>query len=220
MVRWAVIIACVVAATALGGCLDPYRAVVDADVLSASPRAWDETRLDERSNGWLGPNVVETEYRYDPPSDEAQTPGVLIVVGIRTINQIDSADLLERTRAIVDQELADEGVIVDQAQEQTGERETEQGIPTQWFSLVGAAHTDAPIFAGEEEVRALGETWYDGRSKTHIVVVALAQTTTTGFLGSEARDHSVWNELVGDAAGSVGGAMNDNGFIVNILSHG
>ncbi len=205
---------------ALSGCLDPHRPLVEPAVIELSPREWTTETLPAVSHGWLGPNIVETEYRYDPPSGAPQTPGVLIVVGIRTLNQISSADLLTRTRDIVNQELVNEGVSVDDAQEQSGERETLQGSPTRWFSLVGTAESDAPLFAGEEEVRALGETWYDGRSKTHVVVVALAQTTTTGFLGSEARDHSVWNELVGDAEGTVGGATNEDGFIVHIRSHG
>ncbi len=210
----------VFAVTMLGGCLDPYRPLVDRSLVESSPHHWVIENTPEVSHGMFGPNIVETEYRYTPDSDDPQTPGVLIVLGIRTFSQIDSSTLLERTREVVNQALLDEGVAVDPEQETAGERVTAQGSPTQWFSLIGFADSDAVLFGGDEEVRALGETWYDGRSKTHVVVVALGQTTTRGLLGGEERNHLVWNELVGDADGTVDGETNADGFIVNIQSHG
>lgn len=192
--------------------------MVDAEVFADSDVPWAITESPLSSHGTFGPNVVETEYRHAPTSNEVDTPGLLLLIGIRTLNQIATEDLLERTREILDQSLADEGVQVDDV-ETRGTRETVQGSPTQWFTLTGHASNNAPLFAGDEEVRVLGEAWYDGRSKTHVVAIALAQTTTSGLLGAEQRDHTVWDKLVGDKAGTIGGSVDQGGFIIHVNSH-
>lgn len=203
----------------LGGCLDPFRPVVPPEQLAASPVGWVRTDTPLASHGTLGPNIVETEYRHTPDDNDPDTPGLLLLIGIRTFTRIDTADLLERTEQILDQALADEGVTVDPSGERRGTRTNEQGLRTEWFTMVGTADSGSPLFSGEEEVRVIGEAWYDGRSKTHMVAVGLVQTTNTNFLGQENRDHTVWDQLVGDDAGTIDGATNTNGFITHVRSH-
>ncbi len=215
----AIVLAALLLAVSMSGCLDPFRPIIAPDALGAAEQQWVRTDTDLKSHGALGPNIVETEYRYTPGEDDPDTAGLLLLIGIRTFSKIDTGELLERTREIVDEALKTEGVVVDEEGGRSGERETEGGNPTQWFTLIGTAQSDSPLFAGQEEVRAIGEAWYDGRSKTHVVAVGLAQTTTSNFLGQEQRDHTVWNQIVGDADGTVGGAVNANGFIVHVESH-
>lgn len=202
------------------GCLDPFRPHVDEAILDASGHDWRVTESPQRSSGLFAPNIVETEYRFDPESSGAPFPGVLLILGIRGLTRADPDDLLERTRDVLNDALAEQGVEVDPDQGGEGRRTLENGAGTRWFFLVGAAQNDDGLFGSEEEVRALGETWYDGRSNTAVITVAMAQTTGSTFLGGEERDHAVWNELVGDPNGSVGGAINENGFIHHMVSHG
>lgn len=202
------------------GCLDPFRPHVDDSVLEASEIDWQVTESPQRSNGFLAPNIVETEYRFDPDTNSPPYPGVLLVLGVRGLTRADPDDLLERTRTVLNDALEEEGVEVDEEQGDQGTRTLASGASTSWFLLVGTAQGDAGLFGSEEEVRALGETWYDGRSNTAVITVAMAQTTGSTFLGGEQRDHAVWNELVGDPSGTVGGAIDENGFIHHMVSHG
>lgn len=207
------------ASVSVAGCLDPHRPVVDPDALAASTRPWVVTKVPAESGGAFGPNSVQTEVRFDPADGGSGYPGVLLLIGIRTVSRIDTEELLERTRDIVGQALDDEGVVVDASKEVTGTRTIENEATTSWFFITGEATEGDGPFASQEEVRVLGETWYDGRSKTHVVAVAMAQTTDTNLIGDERRDHAVWNELVGDATGSIGGATSNHGFIDHVLSH-
>lgn len=202
------------------GCLDPFRPNVADEVLDASPHDWQVTESPQRSNGLFAPDIVETEYRFDPDQSGAPFPGVLLVLGIRGLTRADPDELLERTREVLNDALEEQGVEVDPDQGGEGTRTLRSDASTRWFFLVGTSQSDDGLFGSEEEVRALGETWYDGRSNTAVIAVAMAQTTGSTFLGGEERDHAVWNELVGDPQGSIGGAIDENGFIHHMVSHG
>lgn len=207
----------------MAGCLDPFRPIVDEDILDASPHAWRVTFDDQVDNGVFGPNVVQTEYRFDS-SGGPPFPAVMFVNGIRSYPRGSDDAFLDRAREAVEEALEQEGVTVDPEQELRGQRTLKNGVSTEWFRLVGTSQDDAPLFASEEEVRVLGETWFDGLSNTNVVVVALAQTTGPdrgpgGIVTGTQRSHDVWDELVGDPRGSVGGSIHEAGFIMNMVSH-
>lgn len=209
----------VVVATA--GCLDPFTPYVPVAVLDASDHDWRGGDPQRTDGGFLGLDRVEVEYRFDPIGGPP-FPGILAVVGLRGISRVDDGDLLDRTREFVESMLEDEGVNVDPQGELEGTRTLHNGASTQWFRLVGTSQATSRIFTVEEEVRVLGETWYDGRSSTNFIVVALAQTTGPGGLLGQTtvRDHAVWDELVGDPQGTVGNSIHGAGFVYNLVTHG
>lgn len=217
--RTVVLVLTVLTVPLLAGCFEPFRPHVSEATLSSSPHDWQETRHPRDDGGLFGVSIAETEYRFEGDGDAY--PGILVVIGVRALQRVDTQDLLDRTRDIVRDTLEEEGVHIDPSRNVTGERTIHNGARTDWFRLIGTSPGSGGLFAQEEEVRVLGEAWYDGRSKTSVIAIALAQTTGQGgILGqSTVRDHTVWNELVGDESGTVGGAIHERGFIDHVVSH-
>jgi hypothetical protein len=218
--RIGVLALALLAAVTASGCFDPFQPHVDPQILRASPHEWTVSEPDREGGGLFSVGRVELEYRFSDGSG-APFPAVLSVLGLRAPSRLDDAEILKRTREFVDEKLVEEGVRADPAQELSGTRTLANGARTEWFQLVGTSGSSSPIFATSREVRGLGEAWYDGRSSTHVIVVALAQTTGPGglFGSSTVRDQSVWDELVGDPSGSVDDRLHTTGFIYHMVSH-
>jgi hypothetical protein len=203
---------------ALSGCLDPFRPHVPQDLLDNSEFSWIVTEYDQVNDGRFAPKIVQTEYRFYP-TDQPPFPAYFLVVGVRGWAEISSTDLLDKTREIVASTLDEQNVTVDKSSEATGGRSLRNGAETSWFRVIGTA-TSGGLFSNEEEIRVFAETFYDGRSKTAVITISLAQTTeTSGLLGVRTEDRTVWNELVGDPFGIIDDMTNENGFAYNLVSH-
>lgn len=203
---------------ALSGCLDPFRAHVPEDLLEESEFSWSVRELPQENGGRFAPKVIQTEYRFDPDS-QPPFPAYMLVIGVRGWGSLSSEDLLEKTREIVATTLESQNVKVDGALEKSGGRSLKNGAESNWFRVIGTA-TAGGLFSSEEEIRVFAETFYDGRSKTAVITISLAQTTeTSGLLGVRTEDLTVWNELVGDPFGIIDDMTNENGFAYNLVSH-
>lgn len=206
----------------VSGCFDPFQPHVDPAIVEGSTHTWQVSEPERHGGGLFKVGRAEIEYRFQDAGRGPPFPAVLAVLGLRTATRLDNDDILERTREFLEEKLEEEGVRADPTQERSGTRMLDNGARTQWFQLVGTSEATSPIFANRREVRVLGEAWYDGRSSTHVIAVALAQTTGPGGLVGETtvRDNRVWDELVGDPNGSVDGRVHTAGFIYHMVSHG
>lgn len=203
---------------ALSGCLDPHRVQVDEALLENSPHDWIKTEFDQVNNGNFGPKVVQTEYRVDP--EGPPFPAIFLTVGVRGWTELSQDDLLAKTREIVGDVLQNKSVVVDSSTELEGGRSLANGAETKWFRVIGTSNA-GDIFQSEEEIRVFAETFYDGRSKTAVILIGLAQTTeTTRFLTVQTTEnYDTWNEMVADPFGIIDGAVGE-GFAYNVVSHG
>lgn len=214
------IIVALLLAPLLAGCMEPFRVHVPEPLLDGSPHEWVESLPRRSDGGTFGLDEIETVYRFTGESG-GPFPAMLYAIGLQALTRISDDKILDQMEDILATRLRDEGLEVDADRQRSGERTLPSGVTTQWILLTA---TSAPggFFSTEEEVRAFAETWYDGRSSTNVVAVALAQTTGSGglFGSSTIRDESVWAELVGDSRGSVQGTVHESGFIVNLVTHG
>ncbi|MGB1697488.1 MAG: hypothetical protein ACPHK8_03725 [Thermoplasmatota archaeon] len=205
---------------ALSGCLDPFRPHVDEDIFAASEFQWVKTEFpQENNNGTFAPKIVQTQYRFDP-QNQPPFPALLHVVGVRGWSEVESDDLIEKTRELVNEKLRSQNIIVDSKTEESGGRSLANGAKTNWFRVIGTT-TEGDLFQSEEEIRVFAETFYDGRSKTAVIAIAFAQTTeTTRFLTVQRTENlDVWRELVGDPFGIIDNMETDAGFIHNLVTH-
>jgi len=217
------IVILVLLAAAMAGCLDPYRAHIDAAALEASPVEWTVTEGAAREGGVLGATSVET--RYSHSSTTAPFSAVIQVFSVRQLDSRTTAELLAWTENAVDSALAREGIQVDSSKDREGKREWRSGVQSQFFTREGQVHGTAGLFEDSSTVRVLGEVAVDGTSNTQVVVVTLAQVDrvrTCPVIGTCSRevDASTWANIVGDPAGSVGGAVHSDGLIFNMVTHG
>lgn len=204
-------------AVMLSGCLQVHRPVVPDRILDTADHDWTVTQREPVGDSDLAPKAVETQYRYDPDDGDSSYPGVLVLIGLRTINRIEPETLLETAREILRDEMESHGVQADTVTEETGTRMIESGATTQWLTMTGTATSEAFLFSQAQEIRVLAEAWFDGPSNMHVVAIAIAQTVDSGIFGQEQRDHATWNELVGDAEGSIDGAVHSEGFIDHVV---
>lgn len=197
----------------LSGCLQVHRPVVPDDILATADLEWTVTAKDPIGDSDFAPKAIETQYRYDPGSGDPGYPGVLVLVGLRTIQRIDEDTLLDHAEEILREEMESYGVQADTVTKETGSRTIESGASTRWLTMTGTATSDALLFSQAQEIKVLAEAWFDDPSNMHVVAVAIAQTVDSGLFGQEQRDHATWNELVGDEEGSIEGAVHPEGFI-------
>ncbi|HEX2065994.1 MAG TPA: hypothetical protein VHI93_04195 [Candidatus Thermoplasmatota archaeon] len=210
-------------APALAGCLDPYRAHVDEAVLARTALQWTRSDQPERDGGLFGAKTAETTYthRGSGPS----FPAVLVVFSLRAAGRPSTQELLRLTHLAVDNETASQGIRIDQAHSSSGRRALASGVQTEFFTEEGTSTATSALFAVNTKVRILGEVGYDGRSSTSIVAVGIAQvessrTCPLGISCGTTRNEASWIEMVGDPAGSVGGATSQTGLLHNLVTHG
>ncbi len=202
---------------ALSGCLEPFAPTIDPAVLKDHPE-WKVTQGDVNGTIWEG-KVVETRYTFDP-DQEPPFPGIVQVFGIRGLRRIPDDDLLARTQAAVERGAEEKGILLDPERSGEGERTTAGGASTQWFVVQGLADQEGGLFGRGETVQILGETWYDGASRTSVVVVAMAQTTQEGFLDlQDVEDLTTWKTIVADRRGTIDRHRGE-GLVFNVVSHG
>lgn len=205
-------------AVALAGCLDVHRPVVPSSIVTASDNGWQVTNGDTIEDGDFAPKTIETQYLHDPDDEGTNTfPGVLVLVGLRTIVTIDPNDLLGVARDILEDEMEGQGVEADSISEETGSRTIQSGATTRWLAMEGTARSDAILFSQAQEIRMLAEAWYDEESNMHVIAIAIVQTGGTDFVGQVRTDLSVWNEVVGDTGRSIEGAFHQQGFIDHVV---
>lgn len=219
------VLALLLLASVTGGCLEPYRARVDPDVLERAPVEWNVTVGKLQKDGWFGARSIETRYRFDP-DDGPPYPAVLQVFSVRELDRATRGELRTRTERLIEEAVVQYGIVLDRAKDQGGERELGSGVSTLWFTREGRTQTSSGLFQQEATVRVLGEVGYDGRSSTSIVVVALSQVSELQCAplvcttAREVRDLRTWINIAGDEEGSIGGATSQNGLVDHLRTHG
>ncbi len=202
---------------ALAGCLEPFRAHVAPDVV---PSEWN--RSDEPIEGRVldGRKFTETVYTYEREDRGPPFPGVVQIFSLREVSRSGVDDLLRFTRDAVEQAAEAKGINLDPVENDSGERQIKNSAKTLWFTRAGTVET-SDLFASGEDVRIVGEAWYDGRSRTSVVAVGMAQVSGQGPIPFQTvRDEATWTRIVGDPAGTISGATSSQGFIYNTVSHG
>lgn len=209
----AVIVATTLLALALSGCLSVHRPVVPADIVNNADHLWSITEGEETGERGFAPQSIETTYRHDPNDGESSYPGLLVLVGLRSLQRISEDALLDAAEEILEEEMDEQGIEPDSVTRDEGTRTLQSGIQTQWLTMRGETTSSALLFSDAREVRVLAEAWFDDDSNMHVVAIAIAQTGGTDFVGQPRTDLAVWNELVGDDDGTVRGAQHPEGFI-------
>jgi hypothetical protein len=215
--------AILVVATALmamtAGCLDVSRPEVPASIVSNADVRWQITEGGIIEDSTFAPKAIETIYFHEP-TDRETFPAILSLVGLRTITELDKQDLLDVAEGVLIEKMTERGVEPDLITKQTGGRTIESGANTQWLTMLGNAEEESILFSDAEQIRTAAEAWYDESSRMHVVAIVIAQTGGTDFVGQARTELTAWNELVGDADGSIAGATHLQGFIdyVNIRS--
>ncbi len=201
-----------VLAVTLSGCLSVHRPIVPVDIVTNADHQWRVTEGEEAGERGFAPQSIETTYRHDPDGG-ASYPGLLVLVGLRTVQRISEDQLLEAAEELLNEEMTAQGIEADTVTRDDGKRTLRSGINTQWISMRGESTSDSFLFSNAREVRVFAEAWFDDASNMHVVAIAIAQTGGTDFVGQPRTDLAVWNELVGDDAGTVDGAKHPEGFI-------
>ncbi|MGB0653585.1 MAG: hypothetical protein ACPGQL_10340 [Thermoplasmatota archaeon] len=213
------LVACLAATTSLGGCLDPYRAHVPAELVRAG---WDVETQGVEGSLWKG-KVTETTYTFDN-QDGPPFPAFLQVFSIRQLSRASIDELLDLTERVIEDSARIHGINLDQGQSARGERDLASGASTRWFVRGGTLQGGGFFGAGTagEEVKILGEAWHDGKSRTSVVAVAFAQVTqeSTILFQPDVHDQTTWVRMVGDPDGSIGGATLADGYLYRMRSHG
>lgn len=227
--RLAAVVASCLMLSALAGCLSPLRVQVPDDILDESPIPWEERTFGE-DGGFFGAKVKETRYVHDP-EEGPPFPGVFQVFSLRGGGRTSADELLDFTRARVEEAIEAEGIETDPGRAMEGERELRSGMDTKWFLEEGTIASGEGTFFDPETtitVRILGEAGYDGRSSTGVVVVAyikVAEEQQSGVPGlppETVKDERTWFDAVADPDGSIDGATfgdADRGLIYNLRTH-
>lgn len=218
-----------VSALLLPGCLEPFQVrVPDAVLLEAC-------RLPSGRSCWivtpggisgdaLGPKSRETRYALDrDPDGPPPFSGSLQVFSIRSVSRLDSEDLLDLARELVERGAVDQTIVLGDG-EVAGKRTLESGVPTVWFVREGRTAQSGDLFEQDVGVRILGEVGHDGRSDTSLLVIAMAQVSRTNqcpiLVNCQPQETNLqtWIQMVGDRHGTVQGTTSQSGFIANLVT--
>lgn len=212
------------AAVLLPGCLTPFQVRVEPEVLATAP-GWVETPGGVEGD-FLGPKTRETRYAFDRDAD-APPPfaGSLQVFAIRSVGRLDSGELLDFARDLVDQGAADKNITLD-AGGPSGQRTIDSGVKTSWFVREGRTTQSGDLFEQGVRVRIVGEVGHDGRSDTSFLVIGMAQVSRTnqcpfplpGNCQPEESNLQTWIQVVGDPEGHVQGATSSTGFVDHLVT--
>lgn len=221
-VKRAALCVAAVAALSLSGCVDPFRAHVDP---AAVKREWTVTEGGEQTSGAFGPNQVDTEYKY--VSTAAPFTGDLLVISVRQGGGFSTPELVDLAHRLLGAG-AEANMTLDPHASQEGERLLRNGLETHWIIEQGTVTRASAtgLFRQDATVRLIAEVGFDGLSSTAIVAVGQAQIAAKvqcpliGQCPSQPPDYTTWNYIVGDPAGSVGGARDNNGLLYNLVTHG
>jgi hypothetical protein len=218
-----------VSALLLPGCLEPFQVHVPDEVLLEACRlpsgrtCWIVTPGGV-SGGALGPKSQETRYALDrDPDGPPPFSGSLQVFSIRSVSRLDSGDLLDLARELVDRGAADQTIVLAEG-EVSGTRTLESGVPTLWFVREGRTAQSGDLFEQDVGVRILGEVGHDGRSDTSLLVIAMAQVSRTNqcpiLVNCQPQESNLqtWIQMVGDRHGTVQGTTSQSGFIANLVT--
>ncbi len=204
------------------GCLEPFRIQVDPDVVAAAP-GWVVTPGGVEG-GFFGPKSKETRYAFDrDPDDPVPFAGSLQVFSIRGLGDLDSGELLDLARDLVDRGASDKNIKLD-GPEIAGKRTLASGVSTHWFVREGRTTQSGDLFEQGVRVRILGEVGHDGRSDTSFLVIGMAQVSRTNqcpILGPcqpEETNLQTWIQIVGDPEGTVQGATSSAGFVDRLVT--
>ncbi len=197
------------------GCLEPFRAHIDPEVV---PPTWERSDSPVHGSVFRGKGV-ETLYEFDS-GEGAPFPAMLLLFSLREISRSGVDDLLRFTRDVVENAAEENGIQLDPGENDSGERQLKNGANTRWFTRAGTGEA-SDLFASGEEVRIIGEARYDGRSRTSVVVVGMAQVSGEGRLPFQTiSDETTWVRIVSDPHGTINEATSAQGFIYNTVSHG
>lgn len=221
--RWAPAVACLaMAALLLPGCLEPFRARVDPDVLASAP-GWVVTP-GAVEGGFLGPKSVETRYAFDrDPDDPAPFAGSLQVFSIRSLGRLSPKELLELAHELVEHGAADKNITLSEGGP-AGQRTLDSGVETSWFVHEGRTTQSGDLFEQGVRVRILGEVGHDGRSDTSILIIGMAQVSRTNVCPilvncqPEETNLQTWIQIVGDPEGHIQGATSSTGFVDSLVT--
>ena len=211
-----------VSALLVPGCLEPFQVHVPAAILSQAP-GWVVTP-GGISGGELGPKSRETRYALDRDRDDPPPfPGVLQVYSIRSVTRLDSQELLDYARELVDVSAEAENIQLSD-DEAVGKRSLASGVPTVWFVREGRTTQAGGFFEQDVGVRILAEVGHDGRSDTSLLVIASAQVSRTNqcpiLVNCQPQETNLqtWIQMVGDRHGTVQGTTSQTGFIDNLVT--
>jgi hypothetical protein len=212
----------VLAALLLPGCLEPFQVRVPDGILAQAP-GWVVTP-NGVVGGTLGPKFRETRYTLDrDPDAAAPFSGTLQVFSIRSVSRLDSSELLDTARGLVEDGAIEQNIVLAQG-EVSGKRTLASGVPTLWFAREGRTAQSGDLFEQDVGVRILGEVGHDGRSDTSLLVVAMAQVSRTNqcpiLVNCQPQETNLqtWSQMVGDGQGTVQGTKSQSGFIANLVT--
>lgn len=221
-VRPVLAVACLAALLALPGCLAPFRIHVDEDIVGATT-GWVVTPSGVQGS-FPGTRTLETRYAFDPSSSSPPFPGTLQVFSLRSVDRLSLTELLRHVKDLV-ADGAEENHIVLNETILEGHRTLRSGVDTQWFVRYGKTTEAGALFDDDVTVRILGEVGHDGRSNTSLVAVVYVQVARTRQCGPllptctpTETSETTWLQLVGDPAGTVGGATSSTGFIDHLVT--
>lgn len=204
------------------GCLDPFRIQVDPDLVAATP-GWVKTPAGTEG-GFFGPKSKETRYAFDrDPDDPVPFAGSLQVFSIRGVGRLDSSELLDLARDLVEQGAEDKNIQLDEDDE-AGRRTLDGGVGTQWFTRAGRTTQSGDLFEQGVRVRILGEAGHDGRSDTSFLVIGMAQVSRTNQCPilvncqPEETNLQTWIQIVGDPEGTIQGSTSTSGFVDHLVT--
>lgn len=215
------LIVLVVAASALSGCLDVYVATVPDAVLTGG---WEETgRRDGERWAGLSTQWAEVTYKTDPAGGgrfgEGPYPASLSVISVSTGGPSDREKIAANLDAQIRDNAQGQDLALDDASRREGERKTDGGLTTRYFTYHATIGAGSTLFQQGQEARVIGEVWYDEPSRITVIAVGLAQIQGRGALGQSFIDDTNWARIVADPSGTIEDHAATDGLIYNVVSH-
>lgn len=193
--------------------------VPDRLLEGAGGNGWEKNQsASQRSPDSSSGGLVKTQALVYQDRQDPAYAGTLTVASLRALLRPSEEKLRDTVQGRIAEEAQAKGIRL-QGGAITGSRQVGSGGTSYWFVYNGTVATSG-FFAQSAQVKVFGEVFGCNAQKTDVVVVGLASTTAVRTIGgipipSDA-NYGTWQEIVGDARGSVEGYRASEGLSYNV----
>lgn len=215
------LVATLLAASALGGCVKLSAAHVPAKFLT-SANAWEADEAasdDEPSSAAFGTTRTQRLSYRDDAEDDKGYPGRLSVYTVKTLVTPSEESLRDQVQSQVRALVEEQGIRLD-AEAARGSRALANKAESLFFVYNGTVTQTSGLFTQNSKAKIVGEVFQCRSERSAVVAVAITQVTTVRTLGGVTfpanNDATTWREVVADPKGTIEGVRGSDGLLFNV----